>query len=447
MFIASTVSLASTVSMVPAHGVGSRQDLPLPFTALVIAAALALLVSFVALGALWREPRFTRDDGWAVPQGVQQVLQSRWTRGIASGLAGVLTLWVLASLLFGRDTANNPVPYVIYVWLWVGLPALSLVLGPVWTTLNPMRWLHRGLTRLARIDPDSRLTDARPGLWPAAALLLVFTWLELVAEDRTSLPVLRIAVAFVVLVSVIGSLAFGRSWFRQGDPFEVLSRTYGQLSPLGRRPDGRFLLRTPVHGPSLMGRHRGLLATVSVLLGSTAYDSLSSDIRYAAWVQSTPSPTLLRTATLVATCLVVALALLLAATLASMIAGVPARGMGEEFAPSIIPIAAGYLVAHYWSLFVFQGQRTLALLSDPFGTGADLLGTAGITPGQALIAPTLVAVIQAGAIVIGHVLGIVVAHERAIRIFDRRSSIVGQLPLMALMVLYTVGGLSLLFSS
>lgn len=291
------------------------------------------------------------------------------------------------------------------------------------------------------------MTDARPGMWPAAALLLVFSWLELVADDRTTLPVLRLAVAFFVLVGVGGSLVVGRAWFRDGDPFEVLSRVYGQLAPLARRPDRRLVLRTPVHGPSLLPARRGLLATVSVLLGGTAYDSLTSDIRYAAWVQSTSAPVLLRTATLVATCLVVGLALLLAAGVSARIAGVPGRGMGEQFAPAIIPVAAGYLVAHYWSLLIFQGQRTLALLSDPLGTGADLLGTAGIVPGQALIAPTLVAALQAGAIVLGHVLGIVVAHERAIRLFDRRSAVVGQVPLMVLMVLYTVGGLTLLFAA
>ena len=309
---------------------------------------------------------------------------------------------------------------------------------------QPLRWLHHGVTTGARIDRDTRLTDSRSGRWPAAALLLVLTWLELVAPERTTLPVLRTAVALFVLVTIAGSLTFRRAWFRDGDPFQVLSRVYGQLAPLARRPDRRLVLRTPVYGPSLLPATRGLLATVSVLLGGTAYDSLSSDIRYAAWVQSTSAPVLLRTATLVATCLVVGLALLLAARVAARPAGVPGRGMGEQFAPSVIPMAAGYLVARYWSLAIYQGQRTLALLSDPLGTGADLLGTSGIVPGQALIAPTLVAAVQAVATVLGHVLGVVVAHDRAVRLFDRRSAVVGQVPLT---VLHAVGGLSLLFAA
>jgi hypothetical protein len=435
-----------TPAALPAHGVGNRSDLPLPFEALVIGAALALLASFVGLAFLWREPRLRPEDGWEVPRGVQSVLDARWLRGLLAGLSLLLTGWVLLALILGRDDANNPVPYVVYVWLWVGMPFLSLVVGAVWAILNPLRWLHRGIAAVARIPRDFALTDVDVGLWPAAAGIFAFTWLELVAPDRTTLLVLRIAVGLFVLVSIVGSLTFGERWFREGDPFEVLSRLYGQLSPLGRRPDGRLILRTPVHGPSLLAPRRGLLATAAVMLGGTAYDSLTADIRYAGWVQSTAAPDVVRTATLLGVVLLVGGALHLAAAVSAWLSHVPVRGMAADLAPSLLPIAAGYLVAHYYSLLVFQGPRTLALLSDPVGVGANWLGTGGIVPWGGPIQPTLVAVVQAGAIVVGHVLGVVVAHERAIRLLPQRAAVVGQVPLMVLMIGYTVGGLSLLFS-
>ena len=139
-------------------------------------------------------------------------------------------------------------------------------------------------------------------------------------------------------------------------------------------------------------------------------------------------------------------ALHLAAAISAWLSKVPVRGVAADLAPSLLPIAAGYLVAHYYSLLVFQGPRTLALLSDPLGIGANWLGTRGVTPWAWPIQPTLVAVVQAGAIVLGHVLGVFVAHERAIRILPHHAAVVGQVPLMALMILYTIGGLSLLFS-
>ncbi len=432
--------------LLPAHGVGNRQDLPLPFTALVIGAGLALVASFAGLAFLWREPRLSPDDGRPVPAGLQRVLDGRWLRGGLAALSLLVTAYVLLALVAGQDDANNPVPYVVYVWLWVGMPFLSLLLGPVWAVLNPVRRLHRVVARLARISPEATLTDLRPGYRPAAAGLLAFTWLELVAPDRTTLPVLRVAVALFVLVSLMGALVLGERWFREGDPFEVLSRLYGRLAPLGRRPDGRLVLRWPVQGPAVLEPRRGLLAALSVMLGGTAYDSLSADLRYAGWVQSTSAPVLIRTATLLAVVLIVAGALSAAAALSAVLSGVPVRGTAAELAPSLLPIAAGYLVAHYWSLLMFQGPRTLGLLSDPLGTGADWLGTAGTNGWDGLIQPTLVAVVQAGAIVIGHVLGVVVAHERAVRILPRRAAVIGQVPVMVLMVGYTVGGLSLLFS-
>jgi hypothetical protein len=444
-YLSANLIAAAPVAL-PAHGVGNRSDLPLPFEALVIGAALALLASFVGLAFLWREPRLRPEDGWQLPVAVQSVLDARWFRGLLAGLSLLLTGWVLLALVFGRDDANNPVPYVVYVWLWVGMPLLSLIFGAVWAILNPVRWLHRGIAALARIPRDFTLTDVDLGFWPAAAGLFAFTWLELVAPDRTTLLVLRIAVGLFVLISVVGSLTFGERWFREGDPFEVLSRLYGQLSPLGRRPDGRLVLRTPVHGPSLLAPRRGLLATAAVMLGGTAYDSLTADIRYAGWVQSTAAPDVVRTATLLGVVVLVGGALHLATAVSAWLSHLPVRGMAGDLAPSLLPIAAGYLVAHYYSLLVFQGPRTLSLLSDPLGVGADWLGTAGVVPWAWPIQPTLVAVVQAGAIVVGHVLGVVVAHERAIRVLPHRAAVVGQVPLMVLMIGYTVGGLSLLFS-
>jgi hypothetical protein len=441
-------SLVVAIASLPTHGVGSRQDLPLPFTAVLIGAAVALLVSFVALGALWPEPRLRADFGLPLPAFLGRVLSSPFFRGIWVTLALLLTAWTVLALIFGKDDANNPVPYVVFVWLWVGLAALSLLFGPVWAWLNPVRWLHVGLARLARLDPDSSMTTWSPGYWPAALGLFAFTWLELIAPDRTTLLVLRVAIGAFILIDLLGALVLGRGWFARGDPFEVWSRLYGSLSPLGRRPDGVWVLRSPLHGANAVAADKGLLATASVMLGSTAYDGFSSEPRWYTFVQSSDlPPELLMTAGLVGMCLVVALSLHLAAAVSARLAGVPVRGLAGAFAPSLLPIAAGYVVAHYWSLGAFEGQNTLAKLSDPLGIGANWLGTSGLTASSAPLQPTLVATIQVVAIVTGHIMGVILAHERAVTLFQRRHAVMGQVPLLILMVAYTCGGLLLLFSS
>ena len=437
----------SAIALLPAHGVGSRQDLPLPFGLLLTGAALALVISFLALGLLWKQPRLRPTDGRLLPPALALALDSPAVRGAFGALSLALTAWTLLALLGGKDDANNPVPYVVYVWLWVGLALLSMVFGPIWRVLNPIRWLHRGILAAARVSADFSLARYRAGYWPAALGLFVFTWLELIAPDNDTLPVLRVAILGFILISLVLALVFGRDYLDTGDPFEAWSGLFGTLSPLGRREDRRWVLRTPLHGPNQLASKPGLLATASVMLGGTAYDGFSGETWWYTFVQSSALPARLwETAALLAICLVVAGSLYAAAALSASLAHVPLRGVATRFAPSLLPIAAGYVVAHYWSLWVFEGVNGLARLSDPLGTGANWLPTAGVKPSYALIEPTLVATIQMVSIVTGHLLGVVLAHERAVTLFPRRVAVIGQIPLLVLMVFYTVGGLTLLFS-
>src|SRR4029078_6026248 len=139
-----------------------------------------------------RDARSRPSAGRPLPSPVARTLSSPVFRGVLVTLSLLLTAWTLVALIFGKDDANNPVPYVVYVWLWVGLAALSLVFGPVWAWLNPVRRLHLGVARLARLDPDSSMTTWSPGYWPAALRLFAFTWLELIAPERTTPLALRV---------------------------------------------------------------------------------------------------------------------------------------------------------------------------------------------------------------------------------------------------------------
>ena len=303
------------------------------------AAGAALLISFVAIAFLWREPRLHESDGVLLPAWLAAVLDSRWLRVVAQVLAVALTLWTLLALVFGPDSARNPVPHVVYVWLWVGLAFASMLLGPVWRVINPLRLLHTGVLRLARVSPDLALVPYRWGLWPAALGLGAFTWVELVAEENTSLGFLRLLIASFFAISLLGAAVFGRTWFDHADPFEAWSRLLGLLAPLGRRDDGRWVLRTPLHGVNTLRGQRGLVATVAVMLGSTAYDGFSANLGWATFVQSSPLPSsLLRTATLVGFFGLVALTLWLASAVSVRLAGQPLR-QSVPFVSDMAPVA------------------------------------------------------------------------------------------------------------
>ena len=126
----------------------------------------------------------------------------------------------------------------------------------------------------------------------------------------------------------------------------------------------------------------------------------------------------------------------------------PRRALPDLFAHSVVPIIVGYIVAHYLSYFVEYGQTTLIQLSDPFTRGDDYLGTADLQVNYWISAhPTSLAVTKVLAVTLGHVVGVVAAHDRAIRLLPRRHQLVGQLPLLFAMVGFTVGGLYLLFAA
>jgi hypothetical protein len=434
-----------------AHGIGSREDLPIPFSYALIGATVALLASFLALGLLWRDPRLhPATAGRPLPSRLAALLDSRGLRAGLRLLGVVATGYVVMAAVFGRDDALNPTPGVVYVLLWIGVPLLSVLLGPVWKLVNPIRSLHWALSRLLRTDPAEGLAPLPPalGYWPAAASLLAFVWLELVAPENTTLPVLRTFFAGYLAVHLLAGTYWGSTWFDRCDGFEVFSSLAGRLSVLGRRADGRLVVRNPLAGVAGTPVAPGLFAVVGVLLGSTAYDSFSNTPWWVTQLQDGPfTAEVTGTLGLLTAVVLVTLALSGAAALTGRGSGLRPLEVAAEFAHSLVPIVMGYVVAHYWSLLVLIGQQTVIQLSDPLGTDADWLGTGGRGIDPTLAGPTFTAGLQVTAIVTGHVLGVVLAHDRAVGLLPRRRALVGQLPLLGLMVCYTVGGLSLLFAA
>ncbi|ASU81844.1 hypothetical protein CDO52_02720 [Nocardiopsis gilva YIM 90087] len=440
-----------STTLVLAHGVGGREDLPLPFSYALTGAAIALVVSFAALGLLWRRPKLTGvAAGRPLPRHLASALDGPVLRWALRVLGLAVTAFVAVAAVLGRDDALNPVPGFVYVLLWVGLVPASLLFGPVWRLLNPLRTIHRGLAFLLRTPPERGVWayPDRLGYWPAAAGLLAFTWLELVWPHSSDLASLRLWFACYATAQLLGALAFGDRWFERGDAFEVYSSLIGRLSPLGRRRDGRLVVRNPFDGLDGLAPMAGLAGVVAVMLGTTAYDSVSNAPWWMSFMGSAPLPDILvgTLGLLIAVALAAAL-LASGAGAAGAIGGSRFSGLPTAFAHSVVPVAVGYLVAHYFSLLLFEGQRTLILASDPLGTGADLFGTAEHGVDFNVVTPATIALVQVIAVVTGHVLGVIAAHDRALRLFPARRAVASQLPLLALMVAYTVGGLTLLFAT
>jgi hypothetical protein len=428
-----------------AHGIGGRSDLPVPLWLAVYGGAIAVLISFFALVAFWPEPKLRGDRaGRPWPAALQRRADATATRWALRALGLLLAAVVVTVAWLGLPSASqNPAPTWFYVWFWVGLVPASVLFGPVWRLLNPLRTVVAVLraTVLARV-PTAEL-PARVGYWPAVASLAVFVWMELVYDKADLARTVALFLTVYAVVHVGFGVAYGQRWFDRGDGFEVYSSLLAHLAPVGRRADGRLVLRNPLDGLAALRPAPGLVALVSVLLGSTAFDGVT---RTRIWIDLTfnaDRPLYLAVGT---AGLVLAIQFVLGTYTATMWVTrrhVAQAGVEGRFVHSLVPISLGYTVAHYFSFAVFQGQAGFLLADDPLGRGWRLFGVgAGID--YTVVSPQAIALVQVAAIVLGHIVGVIAAHDRAVATFDRPEQRAGQYPLLALMVAYTCGGIALL---
>jgi len=451
------------IPIVLAHGIGGVRDLPVPGWLFLYGAAVVLILSFLGLAFLWREPILDRKSaGRPAAAWLERIVLSTALRALAGTVSVVLLLAVLLAALLGTDQAElNLAPTFVYVIFWLGLVPLSVLLGNVWSALSPWKAVADGVAWIAgragiRWQPLAAYPE-RLGRAPAALALLLFAILELAYVDPASPRLLAVAIGIYSYATWGGMLVFGReTWQRKGEGFAVYYGLLARIAPLAVR-DGRLVVRWPLSGLAERDETPGTLLFVAVMLGSVGFDGFSRTTPWQNLVADVQDPfvvsrpllsDLLVTATGVAGLLAAVLFVVGVYKAASWLATAYARSpvsLEPAFLLSLVPIALVYAVAHYFSLLVVQGQFLAPLASDPLGRGWDLLGTAGVMPKLNVFAPNTIWYVQVAALVAGHVAGLAVAHDRAIATFrERGPALRSQLPMLALMILYTVTGLWLL---
>jgi len=365
-------------------------------------------------------------------------------------LGMVAFLYVGAAAVFGKDSLINPFLGTFYVYLWVGLVPVSLLFGPFFKAVSPARTISMLFAKVSGIPEGQGLYayPARWGYWPAAAGLLAFVWLELVYPHSTDLGPARLWCAAYLAIMLVGSAIWGTTFLERADPFEVYSSLVGKLSIWGHR-DGVLLIRSPLANLDSVVPRAGLVAVVGILFGSTAFDSFRESSTWLSLVQSlSVSRVWPDTLALLGFCAGVTLIFTVATMATGVTSNTSRRQLPDLFAHSMVPIIVGYITAHYLTFFVEYGQTTLIQLSDPFSRGDDFLGTADLQVNYWLSEhPTFLAVTKVLAVVLGHVVGVVAAHDRALRLLPPRHHLIGQLPLLVAMVAFTAGGLYLLFAA
>jgi hypothetical protein len=440
-----------------AHGFGQRYDLPLPLSLYLFGTAAAVVLSFVVVALFARHAPGAR--GYPrIDLGAYPVLSGA-LKLIAMGL---FFLTLTAGFFGDQDPYFNIAPTLVWVVWWVGLAMVSAFLGDLWGLVNPWRNLfdftdrfYRGATGRPGLAWHLPYPEAL-GVWPAVGLLLAVSWLELVFTNR-AVPanIAWLALAYSLLTWGGMALFGSAAWAGRGEVFAIFFGLFARFAPteptergLALRPFGAGLLD---NAPASASQ----IAFVLLVLASVLYDGLLTTPEWAEaerWMIALlpglgeTGPIIVKTAGLAAFWAVFLAAFLGVSAAMSRAAGQGSPlEMAQGFASTLVPIAIAYHVAHYLGYLLIQGQYIIPLLSDPFGCDWNLFGTTGYRADIAIIGARFAWYAAVISIVVGHIAAVYLADVRAHQIFrSRKAALRAQLPLTALMVVYTFVSLSIL---
>jgi len=480
-----------------AHGFGQTYSLHVPLWLYLFGAAAAVVLSFVLVGFFIGDR--TAPDGYprynllGAPA-LRAVLTNRlllFVLRVISVLAFILV--VAAGFLGDQNPSSNFAPTFVWVIWWVGLGYFTALVGNIWPLVNPWTILFNAADALVRrlgLTDDLELDMPYPrrlGVWPAVILYFVFIWLEIVYEGAPAPANIAFLTAAYSIITWAGMVYFGKhTWLRYGEAFSVLFGVFARFAPTEVRvtdaeickecgldcsaangcvncyecfewapPESRQLnLRPWAVGLSRVEDMTfGRLAFIVLMLASVTMDGFMQTV---AWVRIESyilPPTVIHSESdylAVETLGLLALPALFLilyyafSLLIRRVGAIRARShdVAAAFVYSLVPIALAYQFAHYYTLLLVQGQSVIALISDPFGWGWDLFGTAGYRTNLRFLDAGVVWYSQVALIVAGHVFAMYLAHVIALRLLDNRSRAQrSQYPMLVLMVLYTVSSL------
>ena len=453
-----------------AHALLARKDLPIPTWLFAWGASVILIVSFFALSAAWRKPRF-EEERWRPlgAAGLRALLTP--PAQVVYGAIGIflLGLSIYAGLRGTEAPDRNFAPTFLFVTAWLGIPLFSVFLGDVFRPFNPWRAVGRlvggAFTAVAGQRPVHLRYPEALGRWPAAIGLLAVVWLEVVygTSGGVAVGLSPHSAAVAALVYSLYTLAmmgvFGvEKWCQTGEVFSVYFGMFSQLGVFGVK-EGRLGRRRPLSAATRWASVPGSAAVVIASIATTSFDGAQEGAFKGAVTQIfdwlvdagfglTASLRVSATILMLICFAGVGLIYMIGVRGMASVQGAPSvKKLCSGFAHTLIPIAFAYLVAHYFSLFVFQEQAQFTyLLSDPLGTATtDLFGTASGGIDFKLLSANAIWYVQVGSLVVGHVVALTLAHDRATAYWgDYRQAARSQYWMLAVMVAFSCFGLYLL---
>lgn len=443
IFFALHFALFAFPSPTSAHAFGALYNLPVPFWLYLYGAAGALLISFLIIGYFTNQDHKYSDRSIELSKiGHFKFLTAGWLINTLKHTSiFFFSLAVLTGLFGASDSFSNFNMTFFWIIFLLGLTYLSALVGNVYSYLNPWKllieWQKPGLVKYPKWL----------GYWPALALYFTLIWIELFY--RVSPFKLSLILVIYTILNFLGIVTFGKNvWFKYCEFFEVFFRLVSKISPITYH-EGKVYLHQPfAELADNSAEHFSLLIFILFMLSSTAFDGFHSTLPWIRFSLGLPVDyeIVQQIGLLISPLIFLAIYLILIALMKVTVkTNLSIKELALKFALTLVPIAFVYNVAHYYTLLLTQGQEIIRLVSDPFGLGWNLFGTSGFSANLGIVDAGFVWHSQVVLILGGHIAATYLSHLVAIRIFkSRREALISQIPMLTLMIIYTVTGLWIL---
>lgn len=446
-----------------AHAFGEPVQLPMPYGLYIAGSVAALVLSFVllALGGKIAH-RLNAHRQLPFPAWPAKWIDTARAAGSLFWLSA-LTFCIVTGLFGSNDSHRNINMTLFWIVFALGGAYSSMLIGNWYQHQHPWRFL------LPRHWPGVLKYPGWLGHWPALLQLGGLVGIELFFHS-TPRKLALLLIAFGAF-NLAGMWLWGmRRWLQRGEPFAVLFRLFAACAPLRRvqNTDGKYRWRVTLPFADLHRLrlwHPAQCLFVLFLLSSTAYDGLRETAVYfnvfwqdpwgiltaafgdhplKLYPQVRPWFVAWEMFLLIVSPLLYLLLFIAFLALGRTLTG-GQQSMGllvRRFLPSLVPIAVVYHLTHYYTLLLSQGVKIRGLISDPFGWGWNVFGTA-IT-GRLPWLPDMAGIwtSQVLLILLGHVAAVWLAHQQALKLESSAGrATLSQLPMLVLMVVFTSVGL------
>ena len=440
-----------------AHGFGQRIDLPIPLSFYLIGGGTTVIVSFIMIALKGNRffPKTYPSFNLSKLRTIRILTTAPATLAIKSSFV-LFLLMIVAAGAYGNDVPIfNIAPAAVWIYFSIALVFFVAFIGNIWELVNPIKTLHEWFDSAYKLTFGKKLKPALPypeklSLWPAVSFYFAYRWIENNFERSSEPAAISIMITAYAIFTFLAMTVFGRStWLRNGDPFSVLFRILSNFSITERKKTGTLLLRLPAIGILTKNVRTNFSMTVLIMLmmASLTWDGIKEtrfwQNNFAIFSQDYGVNVFGIAFMLVSFLTVyVPFAYFMKKTARSKLS---TTQIGNHFVLTLLPIAIAYEMTHFMVFLLTEGQRIIYLISDPFGIGWNVFGTASYAVNFGIANFKIIWPLQVGIIVIAHVASVYLAHATATKLFfEEKTAIRSQYPLIILMVLYTMFSLWIL---